>query len=352
MLRRRVDAKSGGGLDYEDGDPLSPHRSSSCAVDKTNEEKRHTQREVLCIFLSIFALSILAACMEISYTTNNDNETTAKSRAMKQDNDYSSIMTRFNHDTTSMDMIVNHCKEDISWIPTWMNTLGINNTYIYDKCGEPPIIRKDNIHVVTLPNTGREGSSWLHHMMRQDIVFSHCNIFLQGNHEAILQAVQDALVEIRLQEEQVDFVDFSRHPSRGPFVGGCFTDDGLCARYMNAKELCHFHQEYSSTENSCQDAIPTVRGEFYVSSKTMLRYVHDYRTKLTSLQKQLNTENNPILGHYLERNWGEMFGGYGRVLLLDRNVHAWPQQIFASFRRFFRFCGDTDVCHIHGSKAE
>lgn len=318
------------------------------------------RRELYSIVFSLLLLALLAVCMEqltvgdrSLHQQKEGDDTTVSTRPLLLSDD--KLLTLFEQDTQTMDMIVNHCKENITWVPVWMKALGIHNVYIYDKCGEPPSFSEyHNIQVLQLPNTGREGASWIHHMLRKDIKFANKNIFLQGNHEVSLTQLQEALYDINSQTETVDFCDFSRHPQRMFFIRGCFTDDGLCARYFDPKPICDFHRVYASTGHDCKHAIPTVRGEFFVTSIDMLRYVSAHGDKLETLAEKLNKENNPVLGHYLERCWGEIFGGYGRVLLLDRNVNVWREKIYANFRRFFRFCADdvnmmqVPSCHVHG----
>lgn len=228
--------------------------------------------------------------------------------------------------STSLDMVVNHCREDMSWVPVWMETLGIQNVYIYDKCGDPPTFNNTNIHITNLPNTGREGASWIHHMLHNKENFAHGMLFLQGGTETSLEAVIDTLQQIQQEEQatgdQVDFVDLCRHAKSGQAMSSrCPWPNTLCHYgVFNVEKLCDFHAKFATTERTyCSAAITTLRGEFYVTANAISRYLNDSQRQknLEDLLVELDKENDPVLGHYLERNWGEMFAG--KHLYLDRN---------------------------------
>ena len=71
--------------------------------------------------------------------------------------------------------IIAHYNEDLEWIKPYAK-----NAYIYHKGNdtEPPF---DCYHWEKLPNVGREGHTYLYHIIKNYHQLSDINIFLQGN---------------------------------------------------------------------------------------------------------------------------------------------------------------------------
>ena len=182
----------------------------------------------------------------------------------------------------SLDIIVNLCTEDLSWLPFWMDAVEARSASVYTKCGQFPEFADDSdasaiggkIRVAELPNTGREGSSWLSHILARTrprgeeeeesiLSLADWNVFLQGGSETSLNALVDTISRVMQAEKgdsaaaaaakedgegngsatTIDFVDFSRHPSASsPVARRCHSPDSLCSRgFFDMDELCNFH---------------------------------------------------------------------------------------------------------------
>jgi hypothetical protein len=224
-------------------------------------------------------------------------------------------------ETSTVDLIICRCEEDFQWIAEWQNLLHFRHIYVYNKCGQQPnqsIIEPSTIKVITewihLPNTGREGAAWIHHMLRLDIDFAYQNIFVQGEPETTEREVQSFLQALPYIPEFPHFYDLCKHPS--------FFDEAVhqqqscwslmsskCSETFNVTKVCAFHQTYASTGRTCAQAIPTLRGEFYTTAQAIRRHVVARRVLFQQLLDILNQDNDPDEGHLLERCWGEILSG-------------------------------------------
>jgi hypothetical protein len=221
----------------------------------------------------------------------------------------------FEKDTRTIDLVISRCGEDMKWIRTLQEVINFQYIYIYNKCekNNASLVKIQNlpsVHVVNLPNVGREGATWLHHMLRTDIKHASHNIMVQGKTETKRRQLRNLVYSLPFVQDVYHFMDLSRHPSkRTSTLRVCWTLNNFCAREYNYSELCEFCQTYSSTGRSCPQVVPTLRGEFYVSAEAIRRNILTRRSLFENLLDILNRNNDPPFGHHLERCWGEILSG-------------------------------------------
>lgn len=83
----------------------------------------------------------------------------------------------------TVDIVIARYEEDISWV----NTLQIkySNIYIYNKGSDFTIANLPNIHVIKLPNIGRESHTYLYHVINNFNTLPDMTIFIPGSVLAI-----------------------------------------------------------------------------------------------------------------------------------------------------------------------
>ena len=211
-------------------------------------------------------------------------------------------------------LVVSHCHEGLGWVPAWVEALRVDRVFIYSKCKAPVAIgTREHVDVTRLANTGREGHSWLHHMLRRDVAFARQNVFVQGQHEVTLRRVLEAL-----QEGQRPFIDFQ---DTRVWQGSCFFP--VCSVDLNAALLQPVYDRWKPVTASLPlDAIRcTLRGEFLVTDRDIHRLLQRHgRARLRKIKTDLEEYNNPVLGHALERMWGVLFSGNETVYYDPRNL--------------------------------
>ena len=191
-----------------------------------------------------------------------------------------------------------------------------------------PLPSSDTVHVMRLPNTGREGHSWLLHMLREDILFAKQNVFVQGRHEVSLQRVQEAL-----QEKQRPFIDFRDKEIR---QWSCLFSN--CVLDLNTALLDMYNRWKPSDETAPLHAIRcTFRGEFLVTDRDIRRLKRRHgRAELMKIKKELERYNDPILGHVVERLWGVLFSGNMHTYYDQRNLQSMWQRAAHRVREYFQ----------------
>jgi hypothetical protein len=248
----------------------------------------------------------------------------------KTDVDITPLSTSVRANDNTIDLIVSHCTEDLKWIEVLAQRVPLATIYIYEKCTnnlnayrhanqalsnstcEKELQAHDvfslpcmqHLEVNVLPNTGREGATFLHHMLRRDITFSKWNIFLQGGFEAKGVDLERGLNATR-SETGFDFIDLSKFRKGRNFR--CYHWPFCPQHYFSVETLCDYHDRYKSSNSTCEEAHGSLRGEFIVTEDAIQRvFSSETRNKLTELLGILNKENSPKIGHFLERMWIEI----------------------------------------------
>jgi hypothetical protein len=252
----------------------------------------------------------------------------------------------------SVDVVVSHCTEDLVKLNTILSKMYVpcRNLYIYCKCGQPsnyfwnatfhggakhpehttekgaatvvpvrvPSLKCEAVHIYGLPNVGREGHTWLTHMLRNEREEATMVVFLQGGTEVQTSAVTKA-IQMLTKNPQYDFVDLSQYRFRWFAVKNCLIWKGCELVNLTRSEFCQIVDRYKRlpSTNSCGAALTTLRGEFVVRSDLIT--AAKTTTKLSELRDALSHENNPVLGHVLERTWVPILGANG-LNILPRSV--------------------------------
>ena len=212
----------------------------------------------------------------------------------------------------SLTIVISHCRESLSWL---INEGGIFQKYatkvvIYDKCNTITDVKNiwndlknvDEMFQYTLPNVGREGHSWMDFILSKQSLFGDVNLFIQANPHFKKQLAKK-------------MKDFENEVARGkqymPLLsGGCKTlensvDPKVYPHYLDANLSCLWVKRFIKT-NTCKVKL-TFTGEFLVSETGLRRVLGTHRSVLMEMYRGLSKENNPVLGHMLERLWTTIF---------------------------------------------
>ena len=224
-------------------------------------------------------------------------------------------------------LVISQCQEQLTWVSSWTKALSVDRVFVYSKCNAPVAVgTRENVHVVRLPNTGREGHSWLYHMLREDVVFAKQNVFVQGGHEVSLQRVQEAL-----HEKHRRFIDFR---DKNIWQSDCLF--ATCGLDLNTALLQPMYNRWKpSGETASLHGIRcTFRGEFLVTNNDIDRLIRRHgRAELMQIKEDLGRYNDPILGHVLERLWGVLFSGGEQTYYDPQNLKPKFQRV----REYLRF---------------
>ena len=224
-------------------------------------------------------------------------------------------------DTPSLSIVVSRCTESADWLSEYeylCEEIDVN-IYVYHKCGGMEATNnitaniKCNVHNIPMDNNGREGHSWLHHMLYKSFDFRDVNVFLQGrphihNKQDVLRATEDIVKAVDSFKVE-DFLDTPKESldkhfkSKAPF---------LCPMYglspaNHAKPYCMWFEKLTGTRNDCLKKGCYLFGEFLVTEVLIRRTLSMHRDWMEEMYTVLGKENNPIEGQFLERLWTIIF---------------------------------------------
>lgn len=190
-----------------------------------------------------------------------------------------------------MDLIVSRYKENITWLeklPSFIKPI------VYNK-----FIDNDTY---SLPNVGREGHTYLHHIVKNYDNLSKINIFCQGNpidhNPNLIQDLSNYDIIEKNISQSGGFVPLGQVVTEGPYANIDFRHQCGLPMFYVLNLLFDFNM-------SLNDKYDTVYGgQFIVHKENIL-----YRPKAfyNFMYQILAYEKDPIEGYILERLWPYIF---------------------------------------------
>lgn len=185
-----------------------------------------------------------------------------------------------------IDLVIARYKEDIAWTNNLPNFL---NIIVYDKF----ISNAAN----SLPNLGREGHTYLHHIINNYNSLSEINIFCQGNpldhNSTFIQTISNVNNIIKITE-QSGFYPLGPIVSEGPYAN-------IDIRHKSGLPMFYILDLFFDYKMSIGDKYNTsYGGQFLVRKENIIsRPIELY----LFLYKILSYDKDPIEGYILERLW-------------------------------------------------
>ena len=209
-------------------------------------------------------------------------------------------------------IIVSHCKENLDWLESLLSSICDSRqvkVFLYEKCA-----RKSNIKVFggctlktfPLPNVGREGHTWIHHMFHEHQQFSDLNLFLQGGLEANIQTVRNEIFSVNKTRVQVIRTSVYY---KSLLYNWCTFNTYRFSKFWHYSTFCYWLEKLTGTKKECENLVSSYRGEFAVNKIALKKVVKNHRVALLRLYDILGENNDPDLGQYLERLWFTIFEG-------------------------------------------
>ena len=154
-----------------------------------------------------------------------------------------------------------------------------------------------SVVVTHLPNVRREGHSWLTHMLSCDHART-CNVFLQGHPEMNMKRVA---LWVLLQQDSEDAAKDHFHAFHR-----------LSCTPTEYFDLPQFHVELNTLVQAIgvdkSRVCASYKGEFAAGGSRLARFLRTWKHLiLETLMPALEHENNPMMGHALERCWRVLF---------------------------------------------
>jgi hypothetical protein len=188
--------------------------------------------------------------------------------------------------------IISRYQEDVSW------TNGVPNCIIYNKSDSQP----NTIHpVISLPNVGREGHTYLHHIITNYNNLDDYLVFLQGkpwDHSPHLEQTLKRLdYQITKENKKISF-QYISETIYNSSIENDFPLVSPCYYYLfGAKkliEVCNNKESFSYGSGA----------QFIISKEKILSYPKSFYIKMIKL---LDYDIDPPEGHAIERLWNKIF---------------------------------------------
>ena len=211
----------------------------------------------------------------------------------------------------SLTIVVNRCEENLKSLHRMKSLYSkyVTTVVIYDKCSKRTNVtqirnklKDSKVLNYRLLNVGREGHSWMDFILSKQSLFSDVNLFIQAQPHSIYK-LQRSLHKLK---QKTDYLTFKN--------GGCHrleeSVDLLRFPYnLDKKTGCEYVKRFINSE-SCKVQI-SYKGEFVVTESRLRRTLTKYRRQFVELYSELSQENNPRVGHLLERLWTTIFTQVG-----------------------------------------
>ena len=222
----------------------------------------------------------------------------------------------------TISFVISHCHDRIKWINKVLPPLCKNNDvhiYFYEKCNDAKHAskfqkkrrsRKCKSEIIHLPNVGREGHTFIYHILNRTKELQDMNFFVQGEFEACPHEIKNALRNMSrivhrkgktLTNHWINIKHFGCPAFPKKYFGKAKQ------KKMHEFRMCEWYKQITGTMKGCSTFNVGWRGE-WVATKAMLEWViAKQRKTLENFYRVLGRETNPIEGYYLEMLWSVIF---------------------------------------------
>jgi len=214
----------------------------------------------------------------------------------------------------SVDLVISHYNEDLDWLADLPHH-NFKQIIVYTKGTRRPNCSRFWCQVIPLENVGREGHTYLHHIIQNYNTVADVTIFVPGScfmdhkkkkTELVISGALADRDTVLLSEEKVenlanDFKDFeikewaSSHPenrAKNP------------SAVLGASRIRPFGKWYTHFFGDLVVRDVSYSGILAVSREA----VHNRPVAFyESLEQEMRAHANPEAGHYLERSWAAVF---------------------------------------------
>ena len=226
----------------------------------------------------------------------------------------------------SLSFIVARCYEYYDWIFRDIPPLCLIydvTIYIYEKCEFAELqtliqnFKECKIHQIQLQNIGREGHSYLYHILYETNQLSDINFFLQAMPHVINIKGIKYLIQ-RMERNVKSFSPNSYFNISNTEMKHHFdtTDVYFCPLEIHpdysvqimADRICYWHELLTGNREKCLEYSSKSRfGDFTVSRPSVYRALSYHRSWLDKIFEMLSLQNGPGEGYALEVLWTLVF---------------------------------------------
>jgi hypothetical protein len=227
---------------------------------------------------------------------------------------YSSYSSKETFERSDIEIVISRYNEPLDWIKE--GPFNKYNVIVYNKGPNDNFERTSNtIKTVPLENVGREGHTYLYHIVNNYDNLAEITVFLPGScniqHKKdkatqILNNIEESKTAIFIsttthENVKTDLYDFTLDE----WVSSDESNKSINAeKTLDKSKIRPYGKWYESNFGDSVVNNVTYLGIYSVSKHDILQHPLEY---YKNLMIQLETSSNPEVGHYMERSWAAVF---------------------------------------------
>lgn len=217
--------------------------------------------------------------------------------------------------SANVELIVARYNEDLKW--TLEHPFNMFKYIVYNKGINEDFEKTHVIQVINLPNVGREGHTYLHHIIEHYDNLSNILVCFPGSVDLPHKKAKAARILnniIKSDYKKAYFLGIQVQSILKHFTEFKLNDytvshsQNLTINNENKLELCKYRpygKWYKYFFGNSRAKWHTFCGTFSVDKRDIIKHP---KNRYNILLQTLTTSSNPEAGHYIERSWGAIFG--------------------------------------------
>jgi len=243
-----------------------------------------------------YSILILIIC---AFVTSVDIKLQQGSLRRDHNKASSSSSSSYGHQKFQLQVVITRFNEDVSHL-AWLSDF---HHIIYNRGDELPPSTSQNLNIITqYENVGRESFVYINHILHNYHRLADITVFSQIAHDkAAALNYTDADFQATVRGFHNKSLRFTQKNDGFVFLVP------VCFNWQYGVKDWRFERD-NYFKNLYQFEVPAPRfgptGAFAITRELILRNPKSY---YVSLVRTLGSENNPRIGHFMERTWPELF---------------------------------------------
>ena len=247
------------------------------------------------MIVSSYSILILIIC---AFVTSVDIK--LREGSLRRDHTKASSSSFFGHQKFQLQVVITRFNEDVSHL-AWLSDF---HHIIYNRGDElSPSTSTQNLNIITqYENVGRESFVYINHILHNYHRLADITVFSQTAHDKVAALnYTDADFQATVRGFHNKSLRFTQKNDGFVFLVP------VCFNWQYGVKDWRFERD-NYFKNLYQFEVPAPRfgptGAFAITRELILRNPKSY---YVSLVRTLGSENNPRIGHFMERTWPELF---------------------------------------------
>ena len=214
---------------------------------------------------------------------------------------------------STIEMVVSRYNEKLEWL----NADPYNKfpVVIYNKGTNDDFAHTENVKdIIKLPNVGREGHTYLYHIINNYDNLCDMTIFLPGSADATRKSILSSNLLHNITKQNKNIYTCARsnlYETEKNFTIDSWLSTDIANQKINSdanlslsniRPFGKWYNYYFGTADST-DCI-SYAAIFAISKENILKKPKEYYMQFMD---QLSQHHNPEVGHYIERSWAQIF---------------------------------------------